>query len=46
MMIAQLKEMMDNWNATEAAARAAYPNATEERIYQLTKAVINNSLGL
>lgn len=46
MSAADLKEMMDNWNKAEAAARAANPTATEEQIYQMTTAAINKSLSL
>ncbi|SEU40487.1 hypothetical protein SAMN03159335_06322 [Burkholderia cepacia] len=43
---AQIKEMMENWNNTEAAVRAAYPTASDERVYLLTAAAMNKSLGL
>jgi hypothetical protein len=42
----QLKEMMDNWTKTEAAARAAHPSANNEQIYQMTKEAMNKSLGM
>ncbi|WP_175725133.1 hypothetical protein [Burkholderia ambifaria] len=46
MNAAQIKEMMDNWNKTEAAVRAACPAASDEQVYQLTAAAMNKSLGL
>lgn len=42
----QIKEMLDNWNKAEAAARAAFPGADAETIYQLTAAAMNKLLGL
>lgn len=41
-----IEEMMNVWNKTIAAAKAAYPNATEEEIYQITKSAMNKSLGM
>jgi hypothetical protein len=41
-----IKEMLDNWDKTADAARAANPAATEEQIYQMTAAAMNKSLGL
>lgn len=46
MSAADLKEMIDNWSKTEAAARAANPSATAEEIYQMTAAAMSKSLGL
>ena len=46
MNAAQIKEMMDNWNKTEAAVRAAFPSADAETVYQMTAAAMNKSLGL
>lgn len=42
----RIKEMMSNWNKTEAVVRNANPAATEEQIYQMTAAAMNKSLGL
>lgn len=41
-----IKEMMKNWNDTEAKVRATFPNATEEEVFQTTKAAMSKSLGL
>ncbi len=41
-----IAEMMKNWVKTEAAARAAAPDASDEEVFQMTKAAMNKSLGL
>jgi hypothetical protein len=46
MIAEQLKEMMANWNKTEAVAREAYPDANDEEIYQMTARSLSKSLGL
>jgi len=34
------------WNKVEAAAREQYSHASDEKIYQITKATIDKSLAL
>jgi hypothetical protein len=46
MFAKDIQEMMDNWNKTEAAVRAAYPNATDEQVFQISSAAMKKSLGL
>ncbi|WP_447639546.1 hypothetical protein [Pandoraea norimbergensis] len=41
-----IKEMMDNWNKTQDAVRAQFPDASDEQVYQMTAAAMNKSLGL
>ena len=41
-----IQEMMNAWNKIQAAARAQFPKASEEQIYQLTAGAMNYSLGL
>ena len=41
-----LQEMMNGWNAIMAAARAQFPNASEEEIYQIAKGAMVQTLGL
>lgn len=46
MSASSIKEMMDNWAKTEADARAANPDASDEQIYQMTADAMSKSLGL
>lgn len=46
MTAAQIQEMMNNWNKTEAAVRVAMPDATAKQVYQMTAAAMNKSLGM
>lgn len=46
MTAAHIAEMMSNWNKTEAAVRAAYPDASAEQVYQMTAAAMSKSLGM
>lgn len=41
-----IAEMMNNWNALVAKIKKALPASSEEEVYQLAKAAMNNSLGL
>jgi len=41
-----LQEMMNGWNTIVAAARAQFPGASEEEIYQIAKAAMAHTLGL
>ena len=41
-----LKEMMSGWSAIVAAARAQFPNASKEEIYQIAKGAMQHTLGL
>jgi hypothetical protein len=41
-----LQEMMAVWNKITAAARAQFPKATEEELYQITKGAMNHALKL
>jgi hypothetical protein len=46
MNAALIAEMMKNFAAIEANVRAAYPDASEEKVYQITKAAMNASLSI
>jgi hypothetical protein len=39
-----LKEMMAGWNAIETKAKAQFPNATKEELYQICKDAMNFAL--
>jgi hypothetical protein len=39
-----LKEMMNGWNTIEAKAKAQFPNATKEELYQICKDAMNYAL--
>ena len=41
-----LQEMMNGWNTIVAAARAQFPAASEEEIYQIAKGAMAQTLGL
>ena len=41
-----LQEMMNGWNTIVAAARAQFPAASEEEIYQIAKGAMQHTLGL
>ena len=41
-----LQEMMNGWNAILAAARAQFPAASEEEIYQIAKGAMAHTLNL
>ena len=41
-----LKEMYAGWKVIEAKAKAQFPNATEEELYQICKGAMNHALGL
>lgn len=41
-----LQEMMNGWNTIAAAARAQFPAASEEEIYQIVKSAMAQTLGL
>ena len=41
-----LKEMMNGWSAILAAARAQFPAASEEEIYQIAKGAMAHTLNL
>lgn len=45
-LAADLAEMMAGWNKIEAAAKAQFPNATKEELYEITKGAMNHALGL
>jgi len=39
-----LAELMEAWTTIEASARAEFPGASEEQIYQITKGAMNHAL--
>jgi hypothetical protein len=39
-------EMMAVWNKIEAAAKAQFPNADKEELYQICSAVFDQALGI
>ncbi len=39
-----LKEMMAGWNKIEAKAKAEFPNATKEELYNICKDAMNYAL--
>ena len=41
-----LAEMMAGWNKIEAAAKAQFPNADKEELYQICKGAMKHALGL
>jgi hypothetical protein len=41
-----IAEMMNAWNITEARVKAAYPNASKEKVYRLTAAAMNKAVGV
>lgn len=41
-----LAEAMAVWNRIIAAARREFPDASEERIYQIAKGAMNHALGI
>lgn len=41
-----MKEMMDGWDKIMAAAKAQFPGATEEELYQIAKGAMNHALGI
>ena len=41
-----LLEMMAAWNLIEAKAKAEFPDASPERIYQICHGAMNHALGL
>lgn len=43
---ADLAEMMAAWNKIESAAKAQFPHATPEEVYEITKGAMNHSLGI
>ena len=45
-LAADLAEMMAGWNKIESAAKAQFPNATKEELYEITKSAMNHALGL
>ncbi len=46
MNAAHIAEMMANFAKAEAAARSAFPAASDEEIFQMVKSAMNKSLGL
>lgn len=41
-----LQEMMSGWNKIMAAAREQFPDASEEKLYQIAKGAMQHTLGL
>jgi hypothetical protein len=41
-----LQEMMSAWNTIMAAAKAEFPSATEEELFQLASSAMRHSLGM
>ena len=41
-----IKEMMEGWNKIMIAAKAQFPQATEEEIYEIAKGAMNHALGI
>jgi hypothetical protein len=39
-----LKKMMNGWNTIEAKAKAQFPNATKDELYQICKDAMNFAL--
>lgn len=40
-----LVEMANAWNQIEAAAKAQFPQATPDEIYQITSSAMNRAVG-
>lgn len=38
------KELMDGWITIQTAARAAFPQATDQEIYEITKGAFEHAL--
>lgn len=45
-LASDIAEMMKGWNEIEATAKAQFPNATSEEIYQIAAGAMNHTLGL
>ena len=41
-----LDEMMHGWNTILAAARAQFPNATAEELFEIASGAMKNALGM
>ena len=41
-----IAEMMAAWNKIMTAARAQFPNATEEELFQIAHAAMKHALGM
>lgn len=41
-----LKDMMSGWNKIMVAAKAQFPKATEEELYEIAKGAMNHALGI
>ena len=41
-----LREMMNGWNKIMAKAKAQFPNATGDELYQIAKGAMNHALGI
>lgn len=43
---ATLKEMIEAWNRTMAAARRQFPSATQSELYQIVKGAMDRACGI
>jgi len=41
-----IQEMMNGWNKIEAAARAQFPSATDDELFQLASGAMKNAMGM
>ena len=43
---ADIATMMNGWNKIEAAAKAQFPHAGKDELYQICKGAMNHALGI